>query len=128
MFPAGKAEKATGKIAFHSESMTFKGIKELNGSTIDAELNVAVIDNDIAIVTGPGEFYVDHQLALKKRSPVPHTFFFGYTNGYLGYFPSKRAWTENWGKGVYEHHKWVEVGAGERFIDRALALVTADIK
>lgn len=123
-----KPKQRPGKIAFHNETMTFNGIKELDGSTIDAELNVAVIDSDIAIVTGPGEFYVDHQLALKQRSSAPHTFFFGYTNGYLGYFPSKRAWTENWGKGVYEHHKWVEVGAGERLVDRALAIVAADLK
>ncbi|MHB9029716.1 MAG: hypothetical protein ACYC9O_13195, partial [Candidatus Latescibacterota bacterium] len=65
------------------------------------------------------------QLDLKRRSPRPNTFFFGYTNGYLGYFPSLRAWKENWGKGVYEHHKWVEVGAGEKLIDRALEVISA---
>ena len=96
-----------------------EGIKESKGMTLNAELNTAVINNQIAFVSGPGEFYVDFQLDLKKRSPIEHTFFFGYTNGYLGYFPTRKAWEEDWNK-WYNHNMWVEVGAGEKMIDKAL--------
>jgi hypothetical protein len=122
---SGGTTQRPGKIVFQTEILTFNGIKEMSGSRLAAELNVAVLNDEIALVSGPGEFYVDYQLDLKRRSPLPATFFFGYTNGYLGYFPTRKAWEENWGKGVYEHHKWVEVGAGERFIDRALELIAA---
>lgn len=122
----GENMEHPGKIAFHTETLVFMGIKEMNGYTLEAELNTAIIGDSIAFVSGPGEFFADFQIDLKRRSPFPSTFFFGYTNGYLGYFPSKRAWDENWGQGVYEHHKWVEIGAGEQFINRALAaLATA---
>jgi neutral ceramidase len=120
----GKNMQHPSKIAIHTETLVFQGRKEMAGKTMNAELNAAVIGDSIAFVTGPGEFYMDFQLDLKKRSPVANTFFFGYTNGYMGYFPSKRAWDENWGRGIYEHYKWAEIGAGEKFIDRAVAVIS----
>jgi hypothetical protein len=43
----------------------------------------------------------------------------GYTNGYHGYFPTIQAASKN-GYGAASASTWVEVGAGERIIDRSV--------
>ncbi|MCH8316730.1 MAG: hypothetical protein IIA64_12225 [Planctomycetes bacterium] len=55
---------------------------------------------------------------LKQRSRFQHTFFVGYCNGALGYFPTIQAATEG-GYGAASATR-VEVGAGERLVNRAL--------
>lgn len=115
-------------ISFTSEFIPIKGINEAEGLTFNAELNTAIINNKIVFISGPGEFYVDYQLDLKRRSPVENTFFFGYTNGYLGYFPTLKAWKEDWTQGKFEHNKWVEVGAGEKMIEKALENINRLVK
>lgn len=74
----------------------------------------------LAFVTLPGEPFVGLQLDLKARSPVPHTFMLGYTNGYAGYFPTRQANLEggygaSWGETMH-----IEPRAGEAMIDAAL--------
>lgn len=71
-----------------------------------------------AIATFPGEFFVEHGLRLKRTSLLPNTLFAGYGNGELGYFPTLRAAAEG-GYGGREA-TIVEVGAGEKLVDRAL--------
>ena len=78
----------------------------------------AVINDDLAFVGMPGEIFVDFQLDLKSRSPINDTFLLGYCNGYLAYFPTIKAAAEGgYGAGS---QTFVEVGAGERMIDRAV--------
>ncbi len=43
---------------------------------------------DCVLVTFPGELSVEIGLAIKKRSPHPHTFVVGVTNGYAYYAPT----------------------------------------
>lgn len=83
-----------------------------------AEINTILIGDQIAIATFPGEFFVEHGLSLKGRSKFPHTFFLGYCNDALGYFPTIQACTEG-GYGAASATR-VEVGAGERLVNRAL--------
>lgn len=78
-----------------------------------------VINREIALVGLPGEPFVGLQLALKQRSPLAATFLCGYTNGYYGYFPTISAAVSG-GYGADTVVTRVEVGAGERMIDRAL--------
>ena len=84
----------------------------------DAQVNTVVLGDQLAIATFPGEFFVEHQMRLRASSMVPNTLFFGYCNGELGYFPTIRAAAEG-GYGGKEA-TIVEVGAGERLVDRAL--------
>ncbi len=56
--------------------------------TIDAEL-AALRVGDFVLVAFPGELTVEIGLALKQRSPHPHTYVAGYTNGYLYYTPTE---------------------------------------
>ncbi len=73
-------------------------------------------------MTMPGEPFVDFQIDWRKRCPVPGNLLLGYTNGYNGYFPTIRAAARG-GYGASSVTTWVEVGAGEQMVDRALVRV-----
>ena len=86
---------------------------------ISAPVSTLVINRQIALVGLPGEPFVGLQLMLKQRSPLAATFLCGYTNGYVGYFPAIRDAVAG-GYGANTIVTRVEVGAGERMIDRGL--------
>ncbi len=108
------------EIFARKELIPLSSRKDVNRTTVafHAEINAVLLGNDIAIATFPGEFFVEHGLALKARSPVKNTFFVGYTNDALAYFPTIQATTEG-GYGAATTTQ-VEVGAGERLVNRAL--------
>jgi neutral ceramidase len=85
------------------------------------ELPVAtvLINKHIAMMSMPGEPFIEFQMNWRDRCPVPDTFFLGYANGYYGYFPTVRAASEG-GYGAAGATTWVEVGAGERMVEHAL--------
>jgi hypothetical protein len=43
------------------------------------------INEDIAIWSAPLELFCEISNEIRDRSPFPYTFYFGYTNGWLGY-------------------------------------------
>jgi len=59
----------------------------------DCEIQALRI-GDGALVSGPFELFVEYQLDLKSRSPLPFTGYVGYANGYQGYVPTPRAFEE----------------------------------
>jgi hypothetical protein len=81
-----------------------------------------LINKRIALMTMPGEAFVEFQINWRDRCPVRETFFLGYANGYYGYFPTLQAASEG-GYGAADATTWVEVGAGERMVDHALIRV-----
>jgi neutral ceramidase len=46
------------------------------------------INNDVAIWAAPIELFCEVSNEVRERSPFPYTFFYGYTNGWLGYLPT----------------------------------------
>lgn len=50
------------------------------------------INDDIAIWSAPVEMFCEISNGIRERSPFPYTFYFGYTNGSLGYLPTAAAW------------------------------------
>ena len=84
----------------------------------NAEINTILIGTDIALATFPGEFFVEHGMRLKSSSVLKNTFFVGYTNGAVAYFPTIRAAAEG-GYGATSATV-VKVGAGEMLIHQAL--------
>ena len=56
------------------------------------------INNDVAIWAAPIELFCEISNEVRDRSPFPFTFYYGYTNGWLGYLPSE----EEWKYGGYE--------------------------
>lgn len=46
------------------------------------------INKEIAVWSLPVELFCEISNEIRERSPFPYTFYFGYTNGWLGYLPS----------------------------------------
>jgi len=86
---------------------------------IRPQLNVALLDGRIGFVGVSGEFFCGHSLSLKRRARLDALFFLGYCNDYHQYFPTIEAASEG-GYGADFSVSPVEIGAGERMIDRAL--------
>lgn len=92
---------------------------KLYGDALAAELDTVLLNGEIALVGGSGEFFCNHANRLKARSYVKHTLFFGYCNGHGMYFPTIEAASEG-GYGADPGVSLAELGAGERMMDRAL--------
>ena len=86
---------------------------------IPAELNTVVLNGNIALAGGSGEFFSNHAIRLRERTYLDHTLFFGYCNGHSLYFPTIEGVSEG-GYGADEPVSPAEVGAGERIMNRAL--------
>ncbi len=82
-------------------------------------VTTVLINRKFAILGVPGEAFVDFQMNWRARCPVQACFFFGYTNGYYGYFPTIQAATEG-GYGAVNATTWAQVGTGERMVDQGL--------
>jgi neutral ceramidase len=50
--------------------------------------------NDTAIWSAPVELFCAIALEVRRQSPFPQTFYFGYTNGWIGYLPTKAGFAE----------------------------------
>ncbi|MEP7108226.1 MAG: neutral/alkaline non-lysosomal ceramidase N-terminal domain-containing protein [Ferruginibacter sp.] len=50
------------------------------------------INDDVAIWSAPIELFCEISNEVRDRSPFPFTFYYGYTNGWLGYLPSEAEW------------------------------------
>lgn len=98
---------------------TAKRYAKMLSEAIEAPVMTFLINDEIALVGMPGEPFVDFQIDLRSRSPVRSNFFVGYSNGYVAYFPTIRAAAEG-GYGANSITTLVEVGAGERMLDRAI--------
>lgn len=48
------------------------------------------INDDIAIWSAPVELFCEISNEVRNRSPFPYTFYFGYTNGWLGYLVAEQ--------------------------------------
>lgn len=66
-----------------------------SGESQQVEMELQAIRlNDIGIVAIPGEPFIEIGLNIKRRSPLPHTFVLGYSNGCLVYVPTAKAFAE----------------------------------
>jgi len=86
---------------------------------IQPELTTVLLNGNLALVGGSGEFFCNHSNRLKQRAYLPHTLFFGYCNGHDMYFPTIEAASEG-GYGGDPTVSPVEVGAGEAMMNQAL--------
>lgn len=66
-------------------------------STPDKQIRIPVRYlrlNDTVLWAAPVEMFCELAFAVRHASPFRHTFFFGYTNGWLGYLPTAKAFEE----------------------------------
>lgn len=92
---------------------------ELRKNKISAHLTTVLVNEQLALVGGSGEFFCDHSNRLKLRSRADDTFFFGYCNGHNMYFPTIEGAAQG-GYGADPMVSWVSVGAGEEMMNQAL--------
>jgi hypothetical protein len=101
-----------------------RGLSALEGGEplppVRAEVQVMCL-GDCAIVSVPGELFAEIGMAIKRRSPFTVTCIAGYSNGSVGYIPTRRAYPE----GGYEvtHACRVAAEAGELIEREALRLL-----
>jgi hypothetical protein len=66
--------------------------------------------NDTLIWSAPVEMFCEIAMAVRNASPFLHTFYFGYTNGWMAYLPTAQAFAE----GGYEPDTSPFTGQAER--------------
>jgi hypothetical protein len=82
-------------------------------------LDLGSPDRDLAFVGLPGEPFVEFQMQLRTKSPLPNSFLLGYTNGYFAYFPTIAAAVRG-GYGANTTVNPSAVGTGERMVNTGL--------
>ncbi|MBI3974206.1 MAG: hypothetical protein HY332_23255 [Chloroflexi bacterium] len=72
---------------------------------------------DLALVSAPGELFVELGLAVKQHSPFGQTIVLELANDSMGYIPTRRAFEE----GAYEPEaSLLSPGSGEQLVEAAL--------
>ena len=71
----------------------------LNGAkgetgTIRLPVRFLIVNDELALWAAPVELFCEISMEVRNRSPYPHTFYFGYANGWLGYLATRRAFAE----------------------------------
>jgi hypothetical protein len=86
------------------------------GQTIPLEVHAFRLGPDVAIVTLPGEMFVELGLAIKRASPFKTTLVIELANDAPGYIPTRQAFAE----GSYETvNSRVVPGSGEELVKAA---------
>ena len=90
------------------------------GTSLPIEVQVFRLSKDVAIVTLPGEVFVDLGIAIKAASPFKTTLVIELTNDAPGYIPTRKAFAE----GSYETvNSRVKPGGGELMLETAVQLL-----
>ena len=108
--------------AFFPELAAASLIEDLQHNRIRPRLTTIIINRELALVGGSGEFFCNHSLRLKERSRAVKTIFIGYCNGHHMYFPTIEGAAEG-GYGADSAVSWVSIGAGEEMMNHALASI-----
>jgi hypothetical protein len=88
--------------------------------SLSLDVQVFRLGPDLAIVTLPGEVFVELGLAIKRASPFKTTLVIELANQIPAYVPTKKAFAE----GSYEVvNSRVQPGVGERLVDEAVRLL-----
>jgi neutral ceramidase len=104
---------------------TRKGLDALQGGAavppVQAELAVLRLGHAIGLITAPGEIFMEIGQSIAARSPFRHTLYAGYTDGTIGYVPTRAAYAE----GGYEvtHACRMAPEAGEQIEEESVRLL-----
>jgi neutral ceramidase len=120
-----KAVLGAYKMAFFPELMAL--LEEVPDNQVTVRLCTMVLNNELALVGGSGEFFSDLSVRLKRESVAPTTLFFGYCNGHTMYVPTVRG-AEEGGYGADPLVAWVPPHAGDEIIAKALANIAEFIE
>jgi hypothetical protein len=98
------------------------GFEERLAGRARAPVATVLVNRRIALMTMPGEPFVDFQIEWRNRCPVRDALFLGYANGSFGYFPTIRAAALG-GYGAANTATYLQPDAGSRMVDHAIIRV-----
>ena len=88
--------------------------------SVELEVQAFRLAEELALVTLPGEVFVELGLAIKQRSPFAQTLVIELANHNPAYVPTRKAFAE----GSYETvNSVIAPGGGERLVEAALGLL-----
>jgi neutral ceramidase len=112
----------TGKLPFLKEVEACKiaDMGRFPGPTLSLEVQAFRLGRDLAVVTLPGEVFVELGLAIKKASPFKTTLVVELANNTPAYIPTRKAFAE----GSYETvNSRVRPGGGEMMVDAVIEVL-----
>lgn len=102
------------------ETYKIVALEDYQEETIPIEIQAFRLSPDLAIVTLPGEVFVEFGLHIKANSPFATTLVIELANDAPGYIPTKKAFVE----GGYEAtNSRVAPGGGEQMVAAAIELL-----
>lgn len=122
------AQNVARKLLFWAETALAEVSRATGPATRDLSF-WALRVNDLGIVAVSGEPFAELSLEVKRRSPLAHTVFLGYSNGCLAYLPTPEAFAEG-GMEVVESCKNYLLPAGltpdwgPKIVDTSLDLLS----
>jgi hypothetical protein len=94
--------------------------KEKGITSLPVEVQTFRISENTAIVTVPGELFVELGLTIKNHSPFENTFVVELANNSISYVPNKKAFAH----GGYEvENSWLIPGGGEMMVAAAIDML-----
>lgn len=99
-------------------------LDDFPNGVITARLVTVVVNGQLALAGGSGEFFSDLSNRLKQESKAQKTLLFGYCNGHCMYLPTERA-VEEGGYGADRGFAWVQPQTGREMVDKAAANIQA---
>jgi len=103
-----------------SKIRSLAAMRQRWGDKLPMEVQVFRLSEDVAIVTLPGEIFVELGLTIKEASPFETTLVIELANNSPAYVPTRQAFSD----GDYEVvNSRVKPGGGEMLVDAALRLL-----
>lgn len=112
----------TGRLPFLREVEACKivDLARYPGATIPLEVQAFRLGRELAVVTLPGEMFVEFGLMIKKASPFSTTLVIELANDVPAYIPTRKAFAE----GSYEIvNSRVQPGGGEMMAEAAIDIL-----
>ena len=122
---SSKSEEVTERKAFLNKVrkrriLALNKLKEKGQTTIALDVQVFRLSDKTAIVTLPGEMFVEHGLAIRNFSPFENTLVMELANDNCKYVPDRRAFRQ----GEYEVENSLLVpGGGEMLVEAAVGML-----
>lgn len=95
-------------------------LKELESEPYHSEVQVFKLSEEVAIVSFPGEIFVEFGLEVKQKSPFAHTIIVELANDCCGYVPTRRAFEEGGYEPTPARSSQLDPCAGELIVEKAL--------
>lgn len=103
----GRPQSELNPLDYHVQWAENSVARLESGEPIETSVSAyvqALRIGDVSLVGVPGEPFNEIGRAVKDRSPAPSTVFAGYSNGYIGYFPTAAEYPYGGYEPSYSHH------------------------